>query len=201
MFDYYLAKHYLGVDVNTQVNGSVELHQRIANRTKATANLYDTLKALDLGDNIITKAQDNSGPWDGFMRWLNQKSGGVIGISPELAATDNAISQYSYFLARAMNSGKTTNQTIEDAKNISAFKGRSAQENTARMGENQNIALNYLAEQINELQALGGRVPPDVVQSYLKHKARVQYIKQHGGKIDLDTYHKVGIAPSLNKGD
>ncbi|WP_104751469.1 hypothetical protein [Helicobacter salomonis] len=170
-------------------------------RTKATANLYDTLKALDLGDNIITKAQDNSGKWNGFMRWLNQRSGGVIGISPELAATDNAINQYSYFLARAMNSGKTTNQTIEDAKNISAFKARSAQENTARMGENQSIALHYLAEQINELQALGGRVPPDVVQSYLKHKARVQYIQQHGGKIDLDTYHKVGNAPSLHKGD
>ncbi|WP_104757899.1 hypothetical protein [Helicobacter salomonis] len=170
-------------------------------RTKATANLYDTLRALDLGDNIITKAQDNSGPWNGFMRWLNQRSGGVIGISPELAATDNAVSQYSSFLARAMNSGKTTNQTIQDAKNISAFKGRSAQENTARMGENQNIALHYLAQQINELQALGGRVPPDVVQSYLKHRARAQYIQQHRGIIDVNTYHKVGIAPSFNKGD
>ncbi|WP_162982280.1 hypothetical protein [Helicobacter labacensis] len=108
------------------------------------------------GDDIIHKVQDNSGKWNGFKRWLNQKTGGVVGIDLELAQTDNSINQYIYSLARAMNKGKTTNQTIEDAKNLSALKLRSREENAARMAENQSVLLTFLEQQINQLRALGG---------------------------------------------
>ncbi|WP_121022862.1 hypothetical protein, partial [Helicobacter vulpis] len=190
LFDVYLAKQYLGMDV-TQMGAGVEVSQKIANRTKATANIYDTLKGLEGGDNIIQKAQENAGRISGVKRWLNAKSGGVFGLSPELAQMDNAVNQYSYALARAMTSGKTTNQTIEDAKGLGDPKFRSVGEYTSRMGENQKILLNYLRQQMAELQALGGRVPEDVLRGYAKHAARAKFIDAHKGKIKVGEFDKI----------
>lgn len=105
MFDYYLAKNYLGVDLNAQVNGTMELRQKIANRTQATQNMYQTLKALDLGDGLIHKFQDNSGIYSGLRRKLNEMSSGIIGVNANTAEFMTAMGQYVYSLASAINGG------------------------------------------------------------------------------------------------
>ncbi|WP_104753035.1 hypothetical protein, partial [Helicobacter baculiformis] len=188
MFDVYLAKNYLGVDLKDQLNGGLEVRAKITNRTKAVAELYDIAKSLDLGKNIIQKAQNNSGFWNGLKRKLNQMSGGLFGIDPELAQTDNALHNYAYAVARALGYGRTNLEQQKDAKEMVQFKVRSAQENTSRMAQTQDINLNYLLHQMNELRALGGEVPQDILKTYYKHKALVNYINERGGVIDLKTF-------------
>ncbi|WP_104638679.1 hypothetical protein [Helicobacter bizzozeronii] len=192
LFDYYMAKNYLGINLGVFLGGSLELNQKMANRTKATADVYETIKALDLGDNIINKAQENSGTISGLKRQLNKMTGGFISLSPELAQTDTAVNQYTYATARSLTSGKVTNQTLEDLKHITRFGLRGKQENTARLGETQNINLNYLASQLHNLQALGGVITPDMQAKLLEHKLKAKYIQESKGKIDLKTYNQIG---------
>lgn len=193
MFDYYMAKNYLGINLGVHLNGSLDLNQKIANRTKAIGAVYKTLQALDLGENIIHKVQDNSGKMNGLMRWANHKTGGVIGLDPELAQMDSAINRYIYSVADATTSGKITNQAVNDARAGADVAFRSAQENTNRINEMQNIHLTRLGQQIAEVQALGGQVPMSVYLKLAQHKARVDYINSKGGKIDIKAYDKIGM--------
>lgn len=198
MFDYYMAKKYMGIDLNAHINGTLNLNQniqtRIANRTKATADIYETLKAIDMGNEIITKAQDNSGVFNGVSRFLNQKTGGIWGIRPELAQTDNLVKAYSFSLGKAMGQGKLTNEQLKKAEEASDFKLRSRQENTNRMAQNQQTQLIYLENQMNNLKALGAAVPMDVVAKYLETQAKIAYINRKQGKINLKDYQRIGVA-------
>ncbi|CCF79618.1 hypothetical protein HBZS_100660 [Helicobacter bizzozeronii CCUG 35545] len=85
-----------------------------------------------------------------------------------------------------------TNQTLEDLKHITRFGLRGKQENTARLGETQNINLNYLTSQLHNLQALGGVITPDMQAKLLEHKLKAKYIQESKGKIDLKTYNQIG---------
>lgn len=193
MFDYYLAKNYLGVDLNAQVNGTMELRQKIANRTQATQNIYQTLKALDLGDGLIHKFQDNSGIYSGLRRKLNEMSSGIIGVNANMAEFMTAMGQYVYSLASAINGGgKVTNQAVNDAHKIIDAGFRGKEENTARMGEAQSMQLKLLLRQMGEVQALGGKVPKEVLDALHKYRQKNAYIKETNGKIDKDTYSKIG---------
>lgn len=64
-FDYYMAKKFLGMDLNVNLNGNLQIKSenktRLASINKATQDVFDDLKALDLGDDLIKKAQDHSG--------------------------------------------------------------------------------------------------------------------------------------------
>lgn len=64
-FDYYMAKKFLGMDLNVNLNGNLNIKSenqtRVKNLTSATSKIYDGIKALNLGDRLIQKAQDNSG--------------------------------------------------------------------------------------------------------------------------------------------
>ncbi|WP_104578683.1 hypothetical protein [Helicobacter felis] len=189
MFDYYLARNHLGLDLGGFLAGGLELKQKIANRTKATADVYETIRSLDLGDNIINKAQENSGTLSGLARKLNQITGGFIPLGAELAQTDTAVNQYTYATARALTGGKVTNQTLDDLKHITRFGLRGAKENTARLGETQNININYLINSMRNLQALGGNITPDMLAKLQEYKAKARYIQEKGGDIDIKEYN------------
>lgn len=59
-FDYYMAKKFLGMDLNVNLNGNLNIKSenktRLASINKATQDIFDDLKALDLGDDLIKKA-------------------------------------------------------------------------------------------------------------------------------------------------
>ncbi|WP_104759359.1 hypothetical protein [Helicobacter bizzozeronii] len=106
--------------------------------------------------------------------------------------SQTAVNQYTYATARSLTSGKVTNQTLEDLKHITRFGLRNKQENTARLGETQNINLNYLTNQLHNLQALGGVITPDMQAKLLEHKLKAKYIQESKGKINLKEYDQIG---------
>ncbi|WP_120840788.1 Coiled-coil domain-containing protein [Helicobacter pylori] len=195
-FDYYMAKKYLGMDLNVNLNGNLNItsenQTRVKNLTSATSKVYDGLKALNLGDRLIQKAQDNSGIFSALKRFANEKTSGLIGLSSGEAETMNALKNYSYSTARQMG-GQLTNQKIKDAEEMTKFGFRSKEENTARLGENQGRLIQILEQDINNLESLGGRADPLVMLELLKHKKRLEYIQKNQGSIKTKEYQ--GINP------
>ena len=189
MFDYYMARNYLGIDLNVYLQG--DLNHKITNATKATADIFDTLKTLELGDEIIQNAPENSGIWNGLSRKLNQMSGGVWGINHDLAQIDNALHQYAYSTARSLGNGKTNLEQQKDAKQMTAFKARSEEENISRMAQNQEYNLTYLRNQIANLQALGKEVPIGVLDKLSEYEKKVRFINRNKGKINMKEYNAI----------
>ncbi len=193
-FDYYMARKYLGMDLNVNLNGNLNIKSenqtRVKNLTSATSKVYDGLKALNLGDRLIQKAQDNSGIFSALKRFANEKTSGLIGLSSDEAETMNALKNYSYSTARQMG-GQLTNQKIKDAEEMTKFGFRSKEENTARLGENQGRLIQILEQDINNLESLGGKADPSVMLELLKHKKRLEYIQKNQGGIKLKEYQQI----------
>ncbi len=193
-FDYYMARKYLGIDLNVNLNANLNItsenQTRVKNLTSATSKIYDGLKALNLGDRLIQKAQDNSGILNAFKRLANEKTNGLIGLSSDEAETMNALKNYSYSTARQMG-GQLTNQKIKDAHEMTKFGFRSKEENTARLGENQGRLIQILEQDINNLESLGGMAPSSVMLELLKHKKRLAYIQKNQGNIKLKEYQGI----------
>ncbi len=194
VFDYYMAKKFLGMDLNVNVNGNLNIKSenqtRIKNLTSATSKIYDGIKALNLGDRLIEKAQDNSGIFSALKRLANEKTSGLFGLNSDEAETVNALKNYSYSTARQMG-GQLTNQKIKDAQEMTKFGFRSKEENTARLGENQSRLIQILEQDINNLESLGGKVPESVILELLKHKKRLEHIQKNQGKIKLKEYRQI----------
>ncbi|WP_240146643.1 hypothetical protein [Helicobacter pylori] len=163
---------------------------RVKNLTSATSKIYDGIKALNLGDRLIQKAQDNSGIFSAFKRFANEKTNGFIGLNSDEAETMNALKNYSYSTARQMG-GQLTNQKIKDAQEMTKFGFRNKEENTARLGENQGRLIQILEQDVNNLESLGGRVDQIVMLELLKHKKRLEYIQKNQGKIKLKEYQTI----------
>ncbi len=193
-FDYYMARKYLGMDLNVNLNGNLNItsenQTRVKNLTSATSKIYDGLKALNLGSRLIEKAQDNSGIFSALKRFANEKTNGFFGLNSDEAETVNALKNYSYSTARQMG-GQLTNQKIKDAQEMTKFGFRSREENTARLGENQGRLIQILEQDINNLESLGGRVDQIVILELLKHKKRLEYIQKNQGKIKLKEYQTI----------
>ncbi|MFP6179620.1 Coiled-coil domain-containing protein [Helicobacter pylori] len=193
-FDYYMAKKFLGMDLNVNLNGNLDIKSenqtKIKNLTSATSKIYDGLKALNLGDRLIEKAQDNSGIFSALKRLANEKTSGLYGLNSDEAETVNALKNYSYSTARQMG-GQLTNQKIKDAQEITKFGFRSKEENTARLGENQSRLIQILEQDMNNLESLGGKVPESVILELLKHKKRLEYIQKNQGRIKLKEYQQI----------
>ncbi len=193
-FDYYMARKYLGMDLNVNLNGNLNItsenQTRVKNLTSATSKVYDGLKALNLGDRLIQKAQDNSGIFSALKRFANEKTSGLIGLSSDEAETMNALKNYSYSTARQMG-GQLTNQKIKDAEEMTKFGFRSKEENTARLGENQGRLIQILEQDINNLESLGGRADSLVMLELLKHKKRLEYIQKNQGSIKTKEYQQI----------
>ncbi|MGL2517267.1 Coiled-coil domain-containing protein [Helicobacter pylori] len=193
-FDYYMARKYLGMDLNVNLNGNLNItsenQTRVKNLTSATSKIYDGIKALNLGDRLIQKAQDNSGIFSALKRLANEKTNGFYSLNSDEAETMNALKNYSYSTARQMG-GQLTNQKIKDAQEMTKFGFRSKEENTARLGENQGRLIQILEQDVNNLESLGGRVPESVILELLKHKKRLEHIQKNQGKIKLKEYQQI----------
>ncbi len=194
VFDYYMARKYLGMDLNVNLNGNLNItsenQTRVKNLTSATSKIYDGIKALNLGDRLIQKAQDNSGIFSALKRLANEKTNGLYSLNSDEAETMNALKNYSYSTARQMG-GQLTNQKIKDAQEMTKFGFRSKEENTARLGENQGRLIQILEQDVNNLESLGGRVPESVTLELLKHKKRLEHIQKNQGKIKLKEYQQI----------
>lgn len=104
-FDYYMAKKFLGLDLNVNLNGNLNLKSenktRLASINKATQDIFDDIKALDLGDDLIKKAQEHSGIINQVKLWINHKTGGLKGVDYDLAKTDNTRLSYANRVAKS----------------------------------------------------------------------------------------------------
>ncbi|WP_033596071.1 hypothetical protein [Helicobacter pylori] len=193
-FDYYMARKFLGIDLNVNLNGNLNIKSenqtKVKNLTSATSKIYDGIKALNLGDRLIEKAQNNSGFFSALRRLANEKTNGLYSLNSDEAETMNALKNYSYSTARQMG-GQLTNQKIKDAQEMTKFGFRSKEENTARLGENQGRLIQILEQDVNNLESLGGRVPEGVILELLKHKKRLEHIQKNQGKIKLKEYQQI----------
>ncbi|MDU9811633.1 Coiled-coil domain-containing protein, partial [Helicobacter pylori] len=141
-FDYYMAKKFLGMDLNINLNGNLQIKSenktRLASINKATQDIFDDIKALDLGDDLIKKAQEHSGLINQVKLWINHKTKGLKGVDYDLAKMDVAKNSYSNRVAKIYAQGGQITQKLRDqAADMVNFGARSKEENTARISQTQ----------------------------------------------------------------
>ncbi|QQW78775.1 Coiled-coil domain-containing protein [Helicobacter pylori] len=196
VFDYYMAKKFLGLDLNVNLNGNLNIKSenktRLASINKATQDIFDDIKALDLGDDLIKKAQDHSGLLNQIKLWINHKTRGVKGVDYDLAKTDNARISYGNRVAKTMaQGGQVTQKLREEAKTMTEWGARSKEENTARISQTQEVLLNSLKKNMQMLESLGGSVSPLVLAKMKEYQDKANYINEMSGKIDLKQYQSL----------
>ncbi|MDO7826135.1 Coiled-coil domain-containing protein [Helicobacter pylori] len=195
-FDYYMAKKFLGMDLNVNLNGNLNLKTenktRLASINKATQDIFDDIKALDLGDDLIQKAQEHSGLINQIKLWINHKTRGLKGVDYDLAKTDNARISYANRVAKTMAQGGQVTQKLRDeAKMMTEWGARSKEENTARSAQTQEMLLNSLKKNAQMLESLGGSVSPLVLAKIKEYQDKTDYINETGGKIDPKKYESL----------
>ncbi|MFP6230252.1 Coiled-coil domain-containing protein [Helicobacter pylori] len=195
-FDYYMAKKFLGMDLNVNLNGNLNLKSenktRLASINKATQDIFDDIKALDLGDDLIKKAQEHSGLINQVKLWINHKTKGLKGVDYNLAKTDNARISYANRVAKTMAQGGQVTQKLRDeAKAMTMWGARSKEENTARSAQTQEMLLNSLKKNMQMLESLGGNVSPLVLAKMKEYQDKANYINETSGKIDLKKYQSL----------
>ncbi len=160
-FDYHMAKKFLGLDLNVNLNGHLNIKSENKTRLASINKATQDIKALDLGDDLIKKAQEHSGIINQVKLWINHKTGGLKGVDYDLAKTDNARLSYANRVAKTMAQGGQVTQKLRDeAKAMTSWGFRSKEENTARATQTQEILLNSLRKNIQMLESLGGSVSP-----------------------------------------
>nr|WRE10001.1 Coiled-coil domain-containing protein [Helicobacter pylori] len=192
-FDYYMAKKFLGLDLNVNLNGNLNLKTenktRLASINKATQDIFDDIKALDLGNDLIQKAQEHSGLINQIKLWINHKTRGLKGVDYDLAKMDVAKNTYSNRVAKINAQGGPLTQKMRDqAAEMVNFGARSKEENTARISQMQEMLLNSLKKNMQMLESLGGNVSPLVLTKMNEYQDKADYIKETSGKIDLKKY-------------
>ncbi|GAA8287832.1 Coiled-coil domain-containing protein [Helicobacter pylori] len=195
-FDYYMAKKFLGMDLNVNLNGNLQIKSenktRLANINKATQDIFDDIKALDLGDDLIKKAQEHSGLINQVKLWINHKTKGLKGIDYDLAKMDIAKNSYSNRVAKTMAQGGQVTQKLRDeAKDMILWGARSKEENTARISQTQETLLNSLKKNMQMLESLGGNVSPLMLAKIKEYQDKSDYINDNSGKIDLKKYQSL----------
>lgn len=195
-FDYYMAKKFLGLDLNVNLNGNLNIKSenktRLASINKATQDIFDDIKALDLGDDLIKKAQEHSGIINQVKLWINHKTGGLKGVDYDLAKADNARLSYANRVAKTMAQGGQVTQKLRDeAKAMTSWGFRSKEENTARATQTQEILINSLRKNLQMLESLGGSVSPLMLAKIKEHQSKINYSNDTGGKIDLKKYQSL----------
>ncbi|ANT42520.1 hypothetical protein [Helicobacter phage UKEN31U] len=196
VFDYYMAKKFLGMDLNVNLNGNLNLKSenktRLASINKATQDIFDDIKALDLGDDLIKKAQEHSGLINQVKLWINHKTRGLKGVDYDLAKTDNARISYANRVAKTMAQGGQVTQKLRDeAKAMTMWGARSKEENTARIVQTQEMLLNSLKKNLQMLESLGGNVSPLILAKIKEYQDKADYINETSGKIDLKKYQSL----------
>ncbi|MFP6203694.1 Coiled-coil domain-containing protein [Helicobacter pylori] len=196
-FDYYMAKKFLGIDLNVNLNGNLQIKSdnktRLASINKATQNIFDDIKALDLGDDLIQKAQEHSGLINQVKLWINHKTRGLKGVDYDLAKLDVAKNTYSNRVAKVNAQGGQVTQKMRDqAADMVNFGARSKEENTARISQAQETLLNSLKKNMQMLESLGGNLSPLMLATIKKYQDKANYINETSGKVDLKKYQSLG---------
>ncbi|WQV40566.1 Coiled-coil domain-containing protein [Helicobacter pylori] len=195
-FDYYMAKKFLGMDLNVNVNGNLQVKSenktRLASINKATQDIFDDIKALDLGDDLIKKAQEHSGLINQVKLWINHKTKGLKGVDYDLAKMDVAKNTYSNRVAKVNAQGGPVTQKMRDqTAEMVNFGARSKEENTARISQMQEALLNSLKKNMQMLESLGGNVSPLVLAKMKQYQDKADYLNEMSGKIDLKKYQSL----------
>lgn len=195
-FDYYMAKKFLGIDLNVNLNGNLQIKSenktRLASINKATQDIFDDIKALDLGDDLIKKAQEHSGLINQVKLWINHKTRGLKGVDYDLAKMDVAKNTYSNRVAKINAQGGQVTQKMRDqAAEMVNFGARSKEENTARISQMQETLLNSLKKNMQMLESLGGNVSSLVLAKMKAYQDKADYINETSGKIDLKKYQSL----------
>ncbi len=195
-FDYYMAKKFLGMDLNVNLNGNLNIKSenktRLASINKATQDIFDDIKALDLGDDLIKKAQEHSGLINQVKLWINHKTRGLKGVDYDLAKMDVAKNSYSNRVAKIYAQGGQITQKLRDqAADMVNFGARSKEENTARISQTQETLLNSLKKNLKMLESLGGNVSSLMLAKIKEYQDKADYINEMSGKIDLKKYHSL----------
>ncbi|WQY52670.1 Coiled-coil domain-containing protein [Helicobacter pylori] len=195
-FDYYMAKKFLGMDLNVNLNRNLQIKSenktRLASINKATQDIFDDIKALDLGDDLIKKAQEHSGLINQVKPWINHKTRGLKGVDYDLAKTDNARISYANRVAKTMAQGGQVTQKLRDeAKAMTMWGARSKEENTARSAQTQEVLLNSLRKNLQMLESLGGSVSLLMLSKIKEYQDKLNYINETSGKIDLKKYQSL----------
>ncbi|RVZ52890.1 Coiled-coil domain-containing protein [Helicobacter pylori] len=195
-FDYMMAKKFLGLDLNVNLNGNLNLKTenktRLASINKATQDIFDDIKALDLGNDLIQKAQEHSGLINQVKLWINHKTRGLKDVDYDLAKTDNAKISYANRVAKTMAQGGQVTQKMRDqAQEMTAWGARSKEENTARIAQTQETILNSLKKNMQMLESLGGSVSPLVLAKMKEYQDKADYINETSGKIELKKYQSL----------
>ncbi|WRG22839.1 Coiled-coil domain-containing protein [Helicobacter pylori] len=195
-FDYYMAKKFLGLDLNVNLNGNLQIKSenktRLASINKATQDIFDDIKALDLGNDLIQKAQEHSGLINQVKLWLNHKTRGLKGVDYDLAKMDVAKNTYSNRVAKInAQSGQVTQKLRDQAADMVNFGARSKEENTARISQTQETLLNSLRKNLQMLESLGGNVSPLMLAKIKEYQDKINYANEMGGKIDLKKYQSL----------
>ncbi|QQW72965.1 Coiled-coil domain-containing protein [Helicobacter pylori] len=197
-FDYYMAKKFLGLDLNVNLNGNLNIKSenktRLASINKATQDIFDDIKALDLGNDLIQKVQEHSGLFNQIKLWINHKTRGLKGVDYDLAKTDNARISYANRVAKTMAQGGQVTQKLRDeAKAMTEWGARSKEENTARISQTQEVLLNSLQKNLQMLESLGGNVSPLMLAKVKEYQNKVNYSNERAGKIDLKQYQSLRV--------
>ncbi|GAA8492576.1 hypothetical protein HpNP92_02500 [Helicobacter pylori] len=192
-FDYYMAKKFLGMDLNVNLNGNLQIKSenktRLANINKATQDIFHDIKSLDFGDDLIKKAQKHSGLINQIKLWINHKTKGLKGVDYDLAKMDIAKNSYSNRVAKTMAQGGPVTQKLRDqAQEMVNFGARSKEENTARITQTQEVLLNSLKKNMKMLESLGGNVSALMLAKIKEYQDKSDYINENSGKIDLKKY-------------
>ncbi|WP_120900418.1 Coiled-coil domain-containing protein [Helicobacter pylori] len=200
-FDYYMAKKFLGMDLNVNLNGNLQIKSdnktRLASINKATQDIFDDIKALDLGDDLIKKAQEHSGLINQVKLWINHKTRGLKGVDYDLAKMDVAKNSYSNRVAKIHAQGGPVTQKLRDqAQEMVNFGARSKEENTARISQMQETLLNSLKKNMQMLESLGGSVSSLVFAKMKAYQDKADYINETSGKIDLKKYQSLASGGS-----
>ncbi|MGL2361359.1 Coiled-coil domain-containing protein [Helicobacter pylori] len=195
-FDYYMAKKFLGMDLNVNLNGNLQIKSenktRLASINKATQDIFDDIKALDLGDDLIKKAQEHSGLINQVNLWINHKTRGLKGVDYDLAKMDVAKNTYSNRVAKVNAQGGQVTQKMRDqAAEMVNFGARSKEENTARISQMQETLLNSLRKNLQMLESLGGNVSPLMLAKIKEYQDKADFINETSGKIDLKKYQSL----------
>ncbi|MCQ2759587.1 Coiled-coil domain-containing protein [Helicobacter pylori] len=195
-FDYYMARKFLGMNLNVNLNGNLQVKSenktRLASINKATQDIFDDIKALDLGNDLIQKAQEHSGLINQVKLWINHKTRGLKGVDYDLAKTDNAMISYANRVAKTMAQGGQVTQKLRDeAKDMTMWGARSKEENTARIAQTQETLLNSLRKNIQMLESLGGNLSPLMLAKIKEYQDKADYINETSGKIDLKKYQSL----------
>ncbi|KAA6505691.1 Coiled-coil domain-containing protein [Helicobacter pylori] len=195
-FDYYMAKKFLGLDLHVNLNGNLNIKSenktRLANINKATQDIFDDIKTLDLGNDLIQKAQEHSGLFNQVKLWINHKTRSLKGVDYDLAKTDNARISYANRVAKPMAQGGQVTQKLRDeAKEMTTWGARSKEENTARISQTQETILNSLKKNIQMLDSLGGNVSSLMLAKIKEYQDKANYINETRGKIELKKYQSL----------